>query len=557
MLYRELAEYYDRLEMTSKKLEKTEILSELYIKAPERVLYKVVLLSMGLVYPQGDSSTLGIASEMAKKIIEKSCGISEKELEKRFKETGDLGLTAEYFVKNRKQTTLEKKNLSVDFVFDSLRKLPDITGAGSQEKKMAFISNLLSQASGKEARYIIRTVLGEMRIGVAAGIVRDAIAKAFEKEKGEIERAYDLLGDYGRVAEMAKKGRLKADIVLGCPIRVMLAERAGDLKEALDAFGHPAIEMKLDGFRAQIHKDGDKIKIFSRRLDEVTKQFPEMVERSRKCIKAEQAIVEGEIVAVKPDGSPLPFQNLSRRIQRKYDIERMVREIPVRIDLFDLIYINGENWMHKRLEERWKKLKEIIEPMKNKFQLVEHIETKDFKEVQDFYNYCLKLGEEGVIIKNMEAHYQPGKRVGYWLKVKPIMEPLDLVIVGATWGEGKRSKWLGSLVLAARDEKTGEFVPTGMMGSGLTEEQLEEITGKLKKIIVSEAGREVKVKPQIVVEVAYEEIQKSPTYPSGYALRFPRLLRFREGEKRPEDSDTVQTIEKLYRQQRGRSRKRV
>lgn len=550
MLYRNLADYYERLELTSKKLEKADILAELYSRTPEKLLQKTVMLSMGIVYNQGEME-LGVATELIKKIISKTFGVSINEVEKKFKETGDLGLSAEFFISHRKQQTLVKKELTVETVFENLRKLPEVSGKGSQERKIALVSELLGHASGKEARYIVRTVLGELRIGVAAGMVRDAISKAFSKEKKDIEHVYDIIGDYGRVAEMAKRGRLRAEIEVGYPIRVMLAERSGRIKEAVEAFENPAIEMKLDGFRAQIHKRGNSVKIFSRRMDDVTRQFPEVADWARKGISAEEAIVEGEIMAVSREGKPMPFQNLSRRIQRKYEIEKMIREIPVRIDLFEIIYINGKNIMHEPLRKRWDTLQNAIKPVKGKFNIVEHIETRDLKRAEKFYEYCLSMGEEGVIVKNLDARYQPGRRVGYWLKVKPIMDPLDLVITGATWGEGKRARWLGSLVISARDSK-GKFVETGMLGSGLTEEQLDNLTRKLKNIIVEESGRNVSIMPKIVIEVAYEEIQKSPKYKSGYALRFPRLLRIREEEKMPEDADTVETIEKLYRSQRAR-----
>lgn len=551
MLYKTLADCYEKLESTSKKTEKADILAGLYLSSQGKMLPKVVLLSMGSVYIQGELD-LGVASELVKKVMAKTFGVSQNDVEKKFRETGDLGLAAEFFIKHKRQSTLGNRQLTVETVFENLRKLPEVSGKGSQERKISLISELLSQASGKEARYIVRTVLGEMRTGAATGIVRDAISKAFSKDRGEVEHVYDIVGDYGKVAEMARDGKLKADIEVGSPIRVMLADRAGSLEEAVGAFESPAIEMKLDGFRAQIHKSGNRVRIFSRRMDDVTRQFPEVAELARKCIRPENAIIEGEIMAVSKDGRPMPFQMLSRRIQRKYDIERMVKEIPVRTDLFDIIYINGKSLMDVPLKKRWEMLGEALSQAKGKFSLVGHIETKDIKKAEDFYRRCLSLGEEGVIVKNLDAHYQPGRRVGFWLKVKPIMEPLDLVITGATWGEGKRAEWLGSLVLSARDSK-GMLVPTAMLGSGLTDEQLEYLTKKLKKLITEENGRDVRIKPCIVLEVAYEEIQKSPKYESGYALRFPRLLRLREGEKKPEDADTTETISKMFSHQRRRT----
>ncbi len=546
MRYSALAEMYERLEGTAKKLEKRDILAELYRDCSDSELRIVVLLSMGTVAT--GQQELGIAGEMMRRVIMRTYGADEKDAMKKFRETGDLGLTAEFFVRNRRQRTLAKKELTAGHVFDNLQKLSAIAGGGSQEKKVALVSELLSSASPTEARYIVRTVLGEMRVGVAAGIVRDAIAKAFGKEPKDVERLFNVIPDYGKVAELVKKGRMRADVIVGVPVRVMLAERAEDLKSAISEFDNPAIETKYDGFRIAVHKSRDGVKIFSRRLDDVTNQFPEIAQWSRELIKARECIVEGEAVAIDKEGEPLPFQRLSRRIQRKYDIDKMVKEIPVQVNLFDMIFMNGRSWMGKPLKERWGRLVSIISVKKGKFQLAEHIETKDFEKAERFYRSAIAEGQEGVIIKNLDAAYQPGKRVGYWLKVKDILEPLDLVVVGAEWGEGKRAKFLGSLVLAAR--KGDKFLETGMMGSGLTEKQLQDITEMLKPLITEEHGKRVHLKPHLVVEVGYEEIQKSPKYPTGYALRFPRLLRVRTGEKKPEDVNTTRDIERLFRQQK-------
>ncbi|MBS3051352.1 MAG: ATP-dependent DNA ligase [Candidatus Aenigmarchaeota archaeon] len=450
-------------------------------------------------------------------------------------------------MEKRKQVALAKRELTTDQVFDNLRKLPSIAGQGSQDKKIGLIAELLSAASPKEARYIVRTALGQMRIGVAAGIVRDAIAKAFDKEPKEIERIYDILGDFGKVAEMAKRGKLKAEIIVGIPLRVMLADRAADLKEAMEKFEHVAIETKYDGFRVQIHKNNNDVRIFSRRMDDVTRQFPDMAAMAKEGIKCGQCIVEGEALAIKA-GRPQPFQLLSKRIQRKYHIERMVKEIPVQVNLFDLLYIDGETYMNQPLAERWSALKKAVKESKS-FRLADHIETKDFAVANKFYKSSIASGQEGVIVKNSTAHYQPGKRVGYWLKVKEILDPLDLVVVGAEWGEGRRARWFSSVILAARDK--GKLVSTGRMASGFTEEQLEELTKTLKPLIIGEEGKIAAVKPKVVLEIGYEELQKSPKYESGYAMRFPRLLNFRS-DKSPEDCTTLKEIEKIYSLQRGR-----
>ena len=546
MKFLRLAELYEQLDGTTKKLEKRDILAEFYKKCADTELYKAVVLSMGTVFPRGEQE-LGIAVGMIKKVIERVTGASNSEVVEKFKTTGDLGLAAEKLMEKRKQNSLARRELTIDHVFDNLRKLPTITGQGSQDKKIGLIAELLSAAGPKEARYIVRTALGQMRIGVAAGIVRDAIAKAFSQDAKEIDRIHDILGDFGKVAEMAKKDKLKAEMQVGIPLRVMLADRAADLKEAMEKFEKVAIETKYDGFRIQCHKNGNDVKVFSRRMENVTRQFPDIVAMVKEGATARQCIIEGEALAIKA-GRPQPFQTLSRRIQRKHDIERTVKEIPVQVNLFDLLYLDGVSYLNETFRERWNQLNKIISENKS-FKLAEHLETEDFEKADKFYKKSLAAGQEGVIVKNLDAPYQPGKRVGYWLKVKSILDPLDLVVVGAEWGEGRKAKWFSSVILAARDKE--KLVSTGRMASGFTEEQLEELTKTLKPLIISEEGKVVTVKPQVVLEIGYEELQKSPKYESGYAMRFPRLLNFRS-DKSPEDCTALKEIEKIYNLQRGR-----
>jgi len=349
-------------------------------------------------------------------------------------------------------------------------------------------------------------------------------------------------------------------ITLGSPVSVLLAEKAPSLKDALESFDNAAMEFKYDGMRAQIHKDKNKIWIYTRRLENVTKAFPDLVEICRKHIKADKCIVEGEALAINPKtGKPLPFQRLSQRIKRKYDIEKTIEEIPVKIDFFDIIYLNGKSLFDKSFEQRREILKKIIKVAPGKIELTKQLITKDLKDAEEFYKKSLKEGQEGLMVKNLEAKYQPGRRVaGGWLKVKPTLESLDLAIIGATWGTGKRAGWLGSFILGCKDAKTERFLECGMMGTGVKEKKTSSddvtfasLTKMLKPYIVSEKGNKVKIEPKVVVEVAYEEIQKSPTYSSGFALRFPRLVRVRF-DRRPEDVDDKKRIERIFKIQKGR-----
>ncbi|MBC5793380.1 MAG: ATP-dependent DNA ligase [Nanohaloarchaea archaeon] len=296
----------------------------------------------------------------------------------------------------------------------------------------------------------------------------------------------------------------------------------------------------------QIHKKKDEVKLFTRRLEDVTKQFPDVVEAVKNNIDAEKCIIDTEILAYDPDtGSTIPFQKLSKRIKRKYDIQKLKKEIPVEVRPFDVIYLEG-SMLEENYSERWSKLGEIVEEEKQELRLVDHFETSEEERVQELQQKALSEGHEGIMMKALDARYKPGNRVGYMVKLKPVMETLDLAIIGAKWGEGRRSGWLSRLKLGCWDDKSGEYKMVGRMATGLTDEQLEEITEKLEPLIVSEDGRDVDVRPEVIVEAEYEEIQKSPNYSSGYALRFPRMKQFRDDK---ENADSREKVVNLYEDQ--------
>ena len=567
MEYAVLAETYEKLESISSKLKKTEILAELFSKTPPEQLTKVALLVQGRVFPSYSEFELGIANQMMMRAIAKATGFSVDAVEEKFKKTGDLGLTAEKCIESRKQSTLLKKKLTVDFVFEHLQKLTTITGKGSQEKKLNLIAELIVLSHTREAKYITRTILQDLRVGAAEGIIRDAIVNSFLVKKGAerdekvkaaeaVDHAWSLLSDFGEVARIAKEkgieGLKKVKLQIGKPMQVMLGEKAETIKEVTDEFGKVIAEFKYDGMRAQIHKKGNEIWIFSRRLENLTKQFPDLVELSKKGLKAKECIVEGEVLGISAKNkTPLPFQILSQRIHRKYDIGETVKQIPIQANLFDVIYLDGEMLIDKPLIERTKILGSIVKPIPQKFQLAEQIISDDVKELEKFYKEALSAKQEGLFLKVPSSHYDFGRHVGGWYKIKPTMENLDLVVIGATWGEGGRARWLTSYMLACRDPNTGTFLECGMMSTGLTEEEYKLMTETLKPLITEEKGRTIKVKPKIVVEVKYEEIQKSPTYTSGYALRFPRLINIRN-DKPLKDINTLKDIERIYNNQKAK-----
>ncbi|HKZ45223.1 MAG TPA: ATP-dependent DNA ligase [archaeon] len=564
MEYAILAENYEKLEAVSSKLKKTEILAELFSKTSGDELPKVVLLVQGLVYPKFTGLELGIATQMMIRAISKASGFRPGDVEEKLKKNGDLGLTAEECIISTKQSTLFKKKLTVDFVFKNLQQLALITGEGSQEKKLNLIAELLVSSKPKEARYVARTILQELRVGVAEGIIRNAIVNAFlykegvsKEEKAKmteaVDYAWNILSDFGEIAKIAKEkkvdGLLKSKIQLGKPIQVMLGEKAESIEEVIKEFGKIAAEFKYDGARIQCQKQGDNIWLFTRREEEVTKQFPDLVELFRKGLKANECIVEGEVLGINPKtGSPLPFQFLSQRIHRKYEIQKMIKEIPVQMNLFDVVFLEGKTLFDKPFTERRNILEKIVKPIPGKFGLTEQLITDDIKTAEKFYKKALAAKQEGLMLKVLDSSYVFGRHVGGWYKIKPTMETLDLVIVGATWGEGSRAKWLTSYELACRDPDTGRFLRCGMMSTGLTEEEYKMMTDTLKHLVLEEKGRTVKVKPKIVIEVKYQEIQESPNYESGFALRFPALQRIRF-EKGPEEADDIARVEELFKSQ--------
>ena len=490
-------------------------------------------------------------------------------------------------MKKKKQISLFPKKLHVKDVFASLRKLSEQEGHGSTDLKLSLISEMLINANPKEAKYIIRTVVDNLRIGVGKGSVRDALIWAFfadeigivyNKEKNDIElsednrtkyneisekvqHAYDLTNDFGKVALILKKKGVKGlkelSLEVGKPINVMLFQKAKDIQDAFEIVGRPAVfEHKYDGFRVAIHKNKDKINLFTRRLENVTKQFPEIVDAVKNNVNVDSCILDSEAVGYDPKTKKyVPFQKISQRIKRKYDIDEIASKFPVEVNVFDIIYYNNQNLLKEPFQKRRKILEKTITEKPKYIMLAKQLITSDDKEAAEFYEESLKLGEEGVMAKNLEGIYKPGSRVGYGVKIKSIMEPLDLVIVAADYGEGKRSGWLTSFFLACSDN--GELKEIGKVGTGIKElgsegTSFEELTNLLKPLIIKTSGKYIELKPEIVIEVGYEEIQKSINYSSGYALRFPRFLRLRIDEKTVKDINTLEDVKRLYKQQRGR-----
>jgi len=558
MKYSELSKLYQELEKNPSRLKKIDILTSFLKKIKKEKNKEIIYLLQGRIFPDYNKTELGVSSQLIKKAISKSTGAGENEITNLWKKTGDLGKVAEILVEKKKQRTLSHKELTAEKVLENLRKLTEFTGAGTVEKKISLVSELLTSAKPLEARYIVRTILEDLRIGIGSSTIRDAIVSVClgkSKENSElIQEAYDKNPDFAIIFEKALKGKkalTETSLEPGKPVKVMLFQKEKTIEDGFKRVGKPCIiEYKYDGFRMLINKDEKGgIKIFTRRLEEVTKQFPEVVGYVKKYVKGKSFILDSEAVGYDPKTKKYrPFQEISQRIKRKYHIGRLEKELPVEINVFDILYYNGKSLLKEPLKKRRKLLEKIVKNQKFKIRTSKAIITSNEKQAEKFYKKALEEGEEGVMMKNLNAPYKPGSRVGYGIKIKPEENELDLVITGAEYGTGKRAGWLTSFDIACRDK--GKFLEIGKVSTGLKEKPSEglsykEMTKKLKPLITESKGRHIQVKPKLVATVIYQNIQKSPTYTSGFALRFPRFTTLRP-DRSPEDIATLDEIKKEY-----------
>ncbi|MDP3881393.1 MAG: ATP-dependent DNA ligase [Nanoarchaeota archaeon] len=558
MEYLKFVKVYDDLASTTKKLDKTAILASFLRDLEKNGKSEWIYLFRGRVLPDYDAGEFGISTQLVLKAVGASFGISILEVINKFKEIGDLGKVAEYFALKKRQSVLFSSKLQVSKVFDNLKKVISIEGSGAIDKKIGLISELLNSGSPSEVKYIIRTLLSDLRVGVADALLVDAIALTFFSGESEmrlkVEETYDLANDFARVFDAAKKGAKGLEsitIVPGKPVKAMLAVKSASLEEAFEICGKPAaLEHKYDGFRMMIHKKEGEIFLFTRRLENVTKQFPDIVEVIKKNVKGDEFILDTEVVGYDEKAEKYkPFESISQRIKRKYDIDKLIKQLPVEVNVFDVLYYNGESWLNKNFVERRKLIEKIIKIEKWKIRPAIQIITGEEKEAQKFYEKAIEMGEEGLMVKKIDSPYKQGRKVGYMVKLKPVVNDLDLVIVGAEYGTGKRGGWLTSYIVACRSGS--EFLEVGKVSSGLKEKEEEgttydEMTNLLKPLIIEESGNEVKVKPRLVVAVTYQNIQKSPAYSSGYALRFPRISAYRP-DRDVKEITTLEDIEKEAR----------
>lgn len=562
MHYSEFVDVYEKLNKTSSRLGKTTIIAEFLKRLKKDGKSEWIYLLRGRVFPDYDPREFGISRQLSIKALSVAFGIKIEEIVKKFNKIGDLGEIAQELRKKKRQTALFSKRLDVGHVFDSLKKLVTIEGKGTIERKLQIVSELLSSAGDGEAKYIMRTLVNDLRVGVAESTIVDSIAEAFfPDKKGEmadkIEAAYDLCNDFSIVFDKAIKGeKALEDVVISPerPMNVMLAVKVENIEEGFEVCGKPAaLEYKYDGFRLLLNKKGKEIFLFTRKLENVTKQFPDVVEAVKKNISGESFILDAEVVGYDSKIKKYkPFEAVSQRIKRKYDIDRLVKEIPVEVNVFDVVYYNGKSLINEKFLERRKLVEKIVRKDEWKIKPSTQIITDSEEQAEKFYQKALKVGEEGIMIKNVDAPYKQGRRVGYMAKLKPVVKELDLVIVGAEYGSGKRGGWLTSYIVACKDN--GNFLEVGKVSSGLKEKDgkgtsYDEMTKLLRPLITEDKGNYVIVSPKIIVSVTYQNIQPSPSYTSGYALRFPRITHYRPDSK-VDDIATLGDIKRVVGKQR-------
>lgn len=581
MKYSEIADAYEKIEATTKRLEMTSLLVDLLKKTPKDVIDKVVYLTQGKLYPNFVNIQIGVAEKSAIKALIRASGRTETEIKTDLRKTGDIGETAQNLLSKRKQSTFGQKTLTVQRVYETLDKMAKTSGSGTVETKMALLCGLLTDASPKEAKYILRTVTGKLRLGIADMTVLDALAIAYgggKEAREQLERAYNISSDLGRVAntvvEKGLTGIKKFKVAIFEPIRPMLAERLSDPEEILDKFGgRCTVEYKYDGERIQAHKKGSKVVLYSRRLDNITSQYPDAADLVRDNVKIEEAIVEGECVAVVVEtGEMRPFQELMHR-RRKYGIEKAMEEYPVSLYLFDAMLIGEKDLTLSPYLERQKELEGALKEKDTRLCTAKHKLVDNVKDLLDFFDEAIADGCEGVVCKAVgkEAIYQAGARGWLWIKYKrdyksEMKDTVDLVVVGALYGRGRRAGAYGALLLASYNKKADVFETVTKLGTGFTDKDLREIPEMLRKHeipkkhsrVQSIMNADVWFEPAVVLEVLGAEITLSPIHTaamnsirkgSGLAIRFPRFTGNYRTDKAPEDATTSDEILEMYRSQ--------
>lgn len=591
MRFQDLAAFFERLDATSKRLEMFDILADLFRQAAPGDIAPIIYMSQGRLLPAFHGLEIGMSDKLLTRALAEASETSPEDVLAHFKKSGDLGTTAEALLAGR-----TGERLTVKQVYGELLTIARTSGEGSVEKKLCNLADLLTTASPQEAKYIARFVMGRLRLGVGDATVLEALALAKlggRELKPELDRAYNLCSDLGRVGEAAGKGGLEAigrlAVEVGYPIRMSLCERVaepeqiidkmklvervkvkGSKQQRIETIRPCAIEPKLDGIRCQIHKAGNRVDIFSRNLERTTPMFPDIVEAVKRQVRARDIIFEGEALAFdEGTGELLPFQTTIQR-KRKHEVADYAKEFPLKLFVFDLLYVDGENYMPRPYRERRAELvariarDTVIEPN-------EAEETQDPARVRQIFESAVARGLEGIVAKRMDSTYTAGARNFDWIKLKrnykgELSDTVDLCLVGYFRGGGKRARFgIGTVLASVYDAATDTFKTVSKVGTGFSDEEWVQLRERLDRVAVTHKPARVDsrmepdrwVQPTYVITVAADEITRSPMHTCGagadgvgYALRFPRVQGFLREDKGPEDANTVTDIIRLYNLQK-------
>jgi DNA ligase-1 len=538
MLFMDFSKACEQLEGTSGRLDMIDIISRVLPALSPEELPVFVRFVMGRIFPDWSSKKLGIGPNLLYEAIGYVAGMKKEQVIEKINATGDAGRAVEELLSIKSQTTFFHEDLDLVRVYTELIAIAELEGKKSQREKLLAVRRLLGNAHPLEGRYLARIMLEELRIGVGEGSVREAIAKAFLVDSALVEHAMSALNDAGEVARLARLGPdalREVRITLFHPVRMMLAQQ-GTIPDMIQEHGQIAAEFKYDGSRFQFHKKGNWARLYSRRLEDVTAALPDVIEKLITST-AHDVILDGEVIAIKDD-KPMPFQSVLRRFRRRHDIAEAQDAIEMVPNVFDILYLDGETLIDLPLEKRRERLESVV----NRY-IAPQMVSSDPLEIERTYKAALDAGHEGIMIKVPASPYSPGQRGKNWIKIKPDVDTLDLAVIGGEWGEGKRAHVFGSFLVACQDQ--GKLIALSRVATGFSDEQLIEVYDLLKDRVIKKSGKEVSFEPDLVFEVGYAELQISPTYEGGFALRFPRFIRIRD-DKDITDVETLESIRERY-----------